>query len=52
MSEHWLLFRLRLGQWMLHKAMDVIPRCDLRDTLRFAIVSAYAYERDMTDQEP
>jgi hypothetical protein len=24
--------------------MDVMPRCSLRDTLRFAIVSAYAHE--------
>lgn len=46
MIDFWLMFRFKLGEWMLHKSMDVMPRCDLRDHLRFAIVSAYAHHRD------
>ena len=46
MFDHWMLFRYRLGEWMLRKSMDVMPRCSLRDSLRFAIVSAYGYENE------
>ena len=46
MIEYWLLFRFRLGEWMLHKSMDVMPRCELRDTLRFALVSAYGHHNE------
>lgn len=45
MLEYWILFRLQLGEWMLRKSMDVMPRCNLRDALRHAIISAYAWER-------
>lgn len=41
MADFWLLFRMKLGRWMLHTSMDVMPRCELRDDLRFAIVTAY-----------
>ncbi len=44
MGDFYLMFRFKLGEWMLHKSMDVMPRCGLRDTLRLAIVSAYAHE--------
>ena len=46
MIDFWLMFRFKLGEWMLRKSMDVMPRCALRDNLRFAIVSVYAHERD------
>lgn len=49
MHDFWLMFRLKLGEWMLRKSMDVMPRCDLRDTLRFAIVSAYHHERSNSE---
>lgn len=45
MLDFYLMARFKLGSWMLHKSMDVMPRCELRDTLRFAIVSAYAHDR-------
>ena len=46
MIDFWLVFRFKLGEWMLLKSMDVMPRCALRDHLRLAIFTAYANERD------
>lgn len=46
MIDFWLMFRFKLGEWMLRKSMDVMPRCDLRDNLRLAIVTVYANERN------
>ncbi|AHD09502.1 hypothetical protein [Phaeobacter gallaeciensis] len=45
MIDFYLMARFKFGEWMLRKSMDVMPRCELRDTLRFAIVSAYHHER-------
>jgi hypothetical protein len=45
MIDFYLMARFKLGEWMLRKSMDVMPRCGLRDALRFAIVTAYAHER-------
>lgn len=42
MIDYWLLFRFKLGKWMLCTSMDVMPRCDLRDDLRVSIVHAFA----------
>ena len=44
MTDYWLVFRFKLGAWMLRKSMDIMPRCGLRDVLRLAIVSAYSHE--------
>lgn len=45
MLDFYLMARFKLGEWMLHRSMDVMPRCSLRDTLRFAIINAYNHER-------
>jgi hypothetical protein len=47
MIDHWLLIRYNLGQWMLRTSMNVMPRCELRDNLRFAIVTAYGHQREL-----
>ena len=44
MLDFHLMARFKLGEWMLRKSMDVMPRCSPRDNLLFAIVSAYAHE--------
>ncbi|MGK8236699.1 hypothetical protein ACLGGT_21495 [Roseovarius sp. MS2] len=52
MLDFYLLARFKLGSWMLHRSLDVMPRCSLRDTLRMAVAQAYAFEREQFETPP
>jgi len=45
MNDFWILFRFKLSEWMLLKAMDVMPRGGLRNTLKSSIDRAYDDKR-------
>ena len=43
---YWFITRMFIGEWFLRKAMNIMPRCDLRDDLRMTIIHIYYHHRE------